>query len=65
MSKSKNNPANRSKDDVIKKMHDGKPVKPFLYIGTNIGHGKYIAAQYENGQVIADAAGKPLAWDAV
>jgi len=60
---SKNNPSNRIKNE--KKVYNGKTVKPVLYVGTHVGHGKYIAVQYEDGQVALDNHKKPLMWDAV
>lgn len=60
---SKNNPAKRGK--AIVKTFDGKPVKPVLYVGTHVGHGKYIAVQFEDGKMAYDKAGKPLLWEAV
>jgi hypothetical protein len=64
MGKSKNNPANRSKD-TKGKTFNGKPVKPVLYIGTHVGHGKYVAVQYEDGKMATDEGGKPIMWDAI
>lgn len=64
MAKSKNNPANRAKDTKVKTFN-GKVVKPVLYVGTHVGHGKYIAAQYEDGHMPSDNNGKPLMWDAI
>jgi hypothetical protein len=60
----KNNPTNRGQAAKGKE-YKGKPVKPVLYIGTQVGNGKYIAAQYENGDLVDDGSGKPLPWDAV
>jgi hypothetical protein len=61
----KNNPANRgakSKD----KFFNGKKVKPVLYMGAHVGHGKYVAAQYdEGGALVEDNDGKPVMWDAI
>lgn len=61
---SKNNPQNRGAASKGKTF-DGKPVKPVLYVGSHVGHGKYIAAQYDNGQMVVDKDGKPLMWDAI
>lgn len=59
----KNNPANRGKAAV--KTFNNKVVKPIMYIGTHVGHGKYIAVQFEDGNVATDDSGKPLMWDAI
>ncbi len=56
---SKNNPARRGRADQ-QKTFDGKPVKPVLYIGSHVGHGRYVAAQDESGKLIIDQAGKPI-----
>ncbi len=58
---SKNNPARRS-DRSNRKEIDGKAVKPVLYVGSLVGHGRYVAAQDESGALIKDAAGKPMPW---
>lgn len=60
----KNNPDNRGKA-ALGKEFDGKPVTPVKYIGSQIGHGTYIAAQYDSGQMVTDANGKPIPWDAI
>lgn len=60
---SKNNPKNRGIAE--QKMFSGKPVKPVLYIGSHIGHGKYIAVQFEDGKMAEDSEGKPIMWDAI
>ena len=61
---SKNNPANRRKG-AQGKSYDGKKVKPVLYIGSRIGHGKYMAVQYEDGNMAYDKNKKPIMWDAI
>ena len=61
---SKNNPAKRGKAGKGKTF-DNKPVKPVLYIGTHIGHGKYMAVQFEDGKVAMDNNGKPIMWDSI
>lgn len=38
---------------------DGKVVKPVLYNGRGIGHGKYFAASID-GEMLLDEAGKPI-----
>lgn len=63
-SKSKNDPTARGPVQQAK-MHDGKKVKPVLYVGTAVGHGRFIAAQDDSGKLIVDRAGKPLAYRSV
>lgn len=60
---SKNNPRNRGKG--AKKTYNGKEVKPVLYIGTHVGHGKYMAVQFEDGKMAMDKNNKPLVWDSI
>lgn len=60
---SKNNPRNRGKATV--KTFNGKVVKPVLYIGTNVGHGKYMAVQYEDGSMALEKDGKPIMWASI
>ncbi len=60
---SKNNPKNRGVA-IVKKYND-KIVKPVLYIGTHVGHGKYMAVLYEDGKMAYDNSGKPLLWAAI
>ena len=60
---SKNNPKNRGQA-VVKKFN-GKIVKPVLYIGTHVGHGKYMSVLYEDGKMALDNNGKPLLWDSI
>lgn len=60
---SKNDPNKRGEKLIAK--FNGKVVKPVLYIGTHVGHGSYMAIQYENGQMEVDSSGKPLSWEAV
>lgn len=55
---SKNNPTRRG-DRSNRKEIDGKPVKPVLYVGSLVGHGRYIAAQDESGALIRGPDGKP------
>lgn len=59
----KNNPANRGK--VIEKTFNGKVVKPVMYVGGAVGHGKYMAIQFDDGKMAADEDGKPVMWDAI
>lgn len=56
---SKNHPARRSSLSNEKE-HDGKKIKPVLYVGSFVGHGRYVAAQDEGGKLIMDAEGKPI-----
>jgi hypothetical protein len=60
-SKSKNDPTARGPAQQAK-MFDGKKVKPALYVGSAVGHGRYIAAQDEGGKLITDRDGRPLAY---
>ena len=59
--KSKNDPSARGAADEGKTF-EGKKVKPVLYVGTAVGHGRYIAAQDEGGKLIMGREGKPLAF---
>ena len=56
---SKNNPARRG-GDANEKQFDGKTVKPVLYVGSFVGHGRYVAAQDEQGALARDRDGKPV-----
>ena len=47
---SKNNPENRGQTTQLRK-YNGKNVKPVLFINRNR---RYIAAQYENGDLVMD-----------
>lgn len=60
-SKSKNDPTARGPAQQAK-MFDGKKVKPVLYVGNAVGHGRYVAAQDEGGKLIIDRDGRPLAY---
>ncbi len=61
---SKNNPARRGGADQHKTF-DGKPVKPVLYVGSHVGHGRYMAAQDENGKMVKDPMGKPIPYSQI
>lgn len=62
---SKNNPTNRG-ETTNGKVYKGKKIKPVEYVGTHIGHGRYIAAQYEDtGDMLFDSNKKPIAWGAI
>ncbi len=56
----KNNPAVRANRTRKEKTHDGKPVKPVLYLGKWVGQGRYIAAQDESGNLVRDNQGRPI-----
>ena len=59
---SRNNPARRNSDRGNEKQFDGKTIKPVLYVGSLVGHGRYVAAQDDKGALVRDASGKPLSW---
>ena len=59
--KSKNDPSARGPESEGKTF-EGKKVKPVLYVGTAVGHGRYIAAQDEGGKLILTRDGRPLAF---
>lgn len=54
---SKNNPKNRQAFDTYRK-YNGKTVKPVYYIGKHKGHGNYIAAMDEAGNMVLDPSTK-------
>lgn len=59
---SKNNPENRGKVTELR-MYNGKKVKPVLYINRS---NRYIAAQYENGELAMNPVTKmPIAYKQV
>lgn len=59
---SKNNPENRGKVTELR-MYNGKKVKPVLFINRNR---RYMAAQYENGELAMDPVTKqPIAYQQV
>jgi hypothetical protein len=58
---SKNDPSARGPASEGKTF-EGKKVKPVLYVGTAVGHGRYIAAQDEGGKLIMGHEGKPIAF---
>ncbi len=59
---SKNNPENRGKVTELR-AYNGKKVKPVLFINRNR---RYIAAQYENGELAVDPVTKqPIAYQQV
>ncbi|HET6518246.1 MAG TPA: hypothetical protein VFG47_00285, partial [Geminicoccaceae bacterium] len=59
--KSKNDPTARGQAGPDKTF-EGKKVKPVLYVGTAVGHGRYIAAQDEGGKLVMDRDGRPIAF---
>ncbi len=58
----KNNPAIRAEANRNRreKTYDGKSVKPVLYVGKWVGHGRYVAAQDESGALVRDSKGRPV-----
>jgi hypothetical protein len=50
---SKNNPEARNKQTELRK-YNGKVVKPILFIKRGVG--KYMAAAFENGDLVMDKA---------
>jgi hypothetical protein len=56
---SKNDPTSRGPAQQGKTL-DGKKVKPALYVGTAVGHGRYIAAQDESGKLVMGRDGRPV-----
>jgi hypothetical protein len=61
---SKNNPSRRGRQNQAK-VFDGKKVKPVLYVGSHVGHGRYIATQEENGKLVFDKEGKPIPYSQI
>lgn len=59
--KSKNDPTARGPAAESKTL-DGKKVKPVLYVGTAVGHGRYMAVQDEAGKLVIDRDGRPMAF---
>ena len=57
----KNNPRNRG-GNAAARMYDGKKVVPALYINADPKNkARYVAAQYENGDLVMDTAtGHPV-----
>lgn len=51
--------ASRKSESQRVRRLDGKEVKPVLYNGRNIGHGKYLAASID-GELVLDESGKPF-----
>ena len=61
---SKNNPSRRGRKDQDKLFY-GKKVKPVLYVGSHVGHGRYMATQEENGKLVMDKEGKPIPYSRI
>jgi len=61
---SKNNPKNRGTADQGKQ-YNGKPVKPVRYNGGRVGHGNFMAAESDDGQLILDHNGRPIPWESI
>ena len=61
---SKNNPSRRNRQNQ-EKTFDGKKVKPVWYVGSHVGHGRYIATQYEDGKLVFDKEGKPIPYSQI
>jgi hypothetical protein len=57
---SKNNPVERESAKVI--YYNGQKVKPVKFISAKR---KYMAVQYENGQMALDPQGMPIAWSKI
>lgn len=55
----KNDPKARTRAGEDK-IFEGKKVKPVLYVGTAVSHGRYIAAQDESGKLIMGRDNKPI-----
>ena len=64
MALTKNNPALRGEKQQDK-TYEGKPVKPSLYVGPWVGHGKYMAATQDNGKFVTDNNGKPVPYSSL
>lgn len=56
---SKNDPTARGAKQA-EKTYQGKKIKPVLYVGAAVGHGRYMAAQDESGKMILDRDDKPV-----
>lgn len=42
-----------------KRMYNGKEVRPVLYVGRQLGHGKYMAGSVD-GKLVMDSKGVPV-----
>ncbi len=54
---SKNNPTTRKKAKIFS--YNGKDIKPCKYVGEN---STYMAAVYDDGNLVEDANGDPVPW---
>lgn len=54
---SKNNPKNRQ-NFITYRQYNGKVVKPVYYIGKHKGHGNYMAAIDDGGNMVLDPGTK-------
>ena len=63
MALNKNNPNARGIKQQDK-THNGKTIKPVLFVGTWVGQGRFMAAQTEDGKIIKDSKGKPIPYSA-
>jgi hypothetical protein len=61
---SKNNIANRGKSAALRTFN-GKEVKAVYYVGTNLGHGCYMAAKLDSGELVMDKSNKPIAYSSL
>lgn len=52
------------KGEAGKRLLNGKEVRPIMYVGRHLGHGKYIAGTID-GQLVCDPTGKPLKFDRI
>ncbi len=62
---SKNNISNRGKAAEMRKV-GGRSLVVFLYDGTNVGHGKYMAGKFsDDGKIFKDTNGKPIPYGSI
>lgn len=47
-----------------KRYLNGKEVRPVLYVGRHVGHGKYITGSVD-GKLVLDAAGLPVRYNRI
>lgn len=52
------------KGEAGKRYLNGKEVRPIMYVGRHLGHGKFIAGTID-GKLVTDAAGKPLKFKSI
>ena len=53
---------NKAKAGVKAFTFNGKPIKPVKFISMQRN---FMSAQYENGDLVLDAAGTPVAWSKI